>query len=100
MDNRRARTPPPHRVSTDGLCIGNADLFDHDKLPTETPEQRTERLAAAVATCERCPVLDACRRWAESQPSNSFHGVVAGQRFRSHWYQKSSPIKKRQPARN
>ncbi|WP_171011715.1 MULTISPECIES: WhiB family transcriptional regulator [Mycobacteriales] len=80
-------------MSANGSCIGHADRFDLDILPGETTWQRRQRLANAEATCARCPVLAACRRWAQSQPTNSFHGVVAGQRFRSHWYPKTSSKK-------
>lgn len=87
---RRARTPPPRSVTTEGLCRSDPNRFDFDKLPRETDDQRADRLAAAVATCERCPVLAACRRWAKAQPQNTFHGVVAGQRFQTNRYPKKS----------
>ena len=87
-DNRRARTPPPRSVTTEGLCLGDPDLYDYDRLPGETEDQRSERLAAAEATCDRCPVLAACRRWAKAQPQNTFHGIVAGQRFQTNRYPK------------
>jgi hypothetical protein len=37
--------------------------------------------AAAASICHRCPALYLCRAWADQQPENSLHGVIAGRRY-------------------
>ena len=61
-------------------CAGHQPLFD-DRVPGETPKQRTERITWAVRECERCPALAACRVWAEEQTHRRVTGVVAAQYF-------------------
>lgn len=62
-------------VRLDGAaCIGHADLFD----PPADGEPRTAvdgRHRTATTICWTCPVLDACRTWAEGEPSS--HTVLA-----------------------
>lgn len=55
------------------LCRGRPRLFDSEE-PADVAE--------AVALCERCPALDACRAWADglSYPARP-PGVVAGRRY-------------------
>jgi hypothetical protein len=36
---------------------------------------------AAARICLRCPALSACARWADAQPANSLHGIIAGRRY-------------------
>lgn len=50
------------------LCRGSAD-WDHDR-DREPVADREARLARAVATCERCPVLAQCRAWLDGLPKH------------------------------
>ncbi|MAU83881.1 MAG: transcriptional regulator [Gordonia sp.] len=51
----------------DAACVGSADLFD-PRANGEAVEDATYRHQRAAALCARCPVLDACRSWADTQP--------------------------------
>ena len=51
-------------------CIGNSELFDTVEPLDAEP---------ALTLCARCPALEPCRTWADSQPRNTLSGVVAGQ---------------------
>jgi WhiB family redox-sensing transcriptional regulator len=51
-------------------CVGQGDLFDY---------RDDENHAKAITLCQRCPALDACRQWADSQPRAHISGVVAGE---------------------
>lgn len=54
-----------------GLCVGEAELF--------TDAVEDPGLAdVAIATCLRCPVLQACAAWGASLPEGAIHGVVGG----------------------
>ncbi|WP_235633005.1 WhiB family transcriptional regulator [Mycolicibacterium fluoranthenivorans] len=54
------------------LCRGVPELFD-----SEEPDD----VAEAVALCERCPALEACRTWTDGLRYPSLpSGVVAGRR--------------------
>lgn len=61
-------------------CKGSAD-WDWDRHG-EMPDARDARLAAAVAACQRCPVLERCRRYRDGLPPNrrpagAFAGEIA-----------------------
>lgn len=57
-------------------CRERPGLFD-DRLPGETPEQRAERLEAAVTVCRRCPELTVCEQLPMPRGWHSV-GVQAG----------------------
>ncbi|MFC8314913.1 WhiB family transcriptional regulator [Gordonia sp. NPDC057258] len=101
--NRRARTPPPRSVTTEGRCRREPTLFDGDQRPSESTFALSERMTAAAFVCASCPVLDECREWAQSQPNNSFHGTVGGERYYTRRYpkkpKKSKPTHLRQTGR-
>lgn len=49
-------------------CTDDPPLFDDER-----------RASAAVAVCNGCPALEACRAWVNNlPPSKRPHGVVAG----------------------
>jgi len=50
-------------------CIGNPDPFDPPG-PVEPLDDVEYRHRAAAAICARCPVLDRCTDWAQSQPAD------------------------------
>lgn len=67
-------------------CKGSAD-WDWDRHG-EMSDARDARLAAAVATCQRCPVLEGCRRYRDGLPPNrrpagAFAGAIASPGDRS-----------------
>lgn len=47
-------------------CAGRPELFD-EAGPDEDVQTVRYRHQAAARICARCPALDRCRRWAESQ---------------------------------
>nr|WP_176458763.1 WhiB family transcriptional regulator [Rhodococcus sp. 15-649-1-2] len=64
-------------VRLDGAaCIGHADLFDPPGEGESRPSADARHRAAA-RVCWTCPVLDACRAWAATEPSS--HTVIAAQ---------------------
>lgn len=65
------------RRLTGSACKGQAPMFDPDPLPGEEPDDTSDRLAAAAATCQRCPVLALCATAAAEQ-GNRAVGVWAG----------------------
>ena len=56
-------------------CRGRSHLFDG----TDGPDGERTRQAAAM--CRRCPALDRCAEWADSQPAKRLDGVIAGRLF-------------------
>lgn len=65
----------------DAACRGAAPLWDIDGPPgtREHPDERTERLRAAVEVCRTCSVMAACRRAADDEVNPS--GVWGGELF-------------------
>jgi len=62
----------------DGALCRGSTMFD-EAQPGTAAELVAERVATAVATCERCPSLSACTRWLSSlAPAQRPTGVVAG----------------------
>lgn len=88
---REANESPAERLlaailaGTGGLegaaCRGDHALFDpRDHDHDETPVQAYERHTGALRICQRCPVIDRCRVWAESESTHGgARGVLAGQ---------------------
>lgn len=62
---------PP--LAAEPACRGRWDLID---------SPCGENVTKALELCARCPVLDQCRAWAESEPE--FSGVAGGQVFVAH----------------
>jgi hypothetical protein len=54
-------------------CTRHATLFDD---PGDTP-----CVAVALAICQSCPALGACRNWSLAQPSGSLRGVIGGELY-------------------
>ena len=51
---------------SDAACIGRAELFD-ERGHGESTEAVTERHGRAIALCQRCPELAACRAFAATE---------------------------------
>lgn len=58
------------------LCAGRAPGWDLD-VHGESDVERTERHAAALRACQRCPVIRACRAWGAQAP-RARYGVWGG----------------------
>lgn len=58
------------------LCAGRDPWWDLD-LDEESDDDRTERHAAAIRACQRCPVIEACREWGARMP-RARYGVWGG----------------------
>lgn len=53
----------------EAACRGHGDLFDpRNAEVAESHAEANERHQLAVAICQSCPALDACRVWADSEP--------------------------------
>lgn len=50
-------------------CVGRPELFDPAHR-AELPADVAYRHRAAARLCHACPVLDACRDWATTQPAD------------------------------
>lgn len=60
-------------------CRGHAELFDRTNGKSQATDTREAR-AAALALCQACPALHACREWVDNLPPDERPaGVVAGQ---------------------
>lgn len=60
-------------------CRGHAQLYDRTTENSHAHDTREAR-AAALALCQACPALPACRRWLDRLPPDQRPtGVVAGQ---------------------
>ncbi len=57
-------------------CVGSPGLFDA-RYADEEVADTAYRHAAAARICGSCPVVDACRAWADSR-SGQEHAVTAG----------------------
>ncbi|MEP9417471.1 WhiB family transcriptional regulator [Gordonia sp. VNQ95] len=57
-------------------CVGSEALFD-PKGRDEESADADYRHQAAAELCRTCPVLDACRDWADQSDTNA---VIAGRR--------------------
>ncbi|MCH5645672.1 WhiB family transcriptional regulator [Gordonia sp. ABSL49_1] len=58
-------------------CIGSETLFD-PKARNEESVDAAYRHRAAAELCRTCPAVDACARWAATQPDTN--AVVGGRR--------------------
>ncbi len=77
----------PPELAAGALCSGSS----HD-----VAAGGSERVAAAVATCARCPVLDSCRAWSYALPAEHRASVVlAAQQFNH----RGQPVPPPRPAR-
>ncbi|WP_232717397.1 WhiB family transcriptional regulator [Gordonia metallireducens] len=57
-------------------CVGSAELFD-PRDPHEDAIGGYRRHFAAAQVCRRCPVIDACREWADGDRKQA-QSVTAG----------------------
>ena len=67
-------------LGTDPECVGSEVLFEPGPAG-EDPDDRRYRRDAAVALCQQCTAIEACRQWLAGQSAYRWEGwIVAGQR--------------------
>ena len=77
---RRHVLPPAEPWMSRGACVGKWPLWD-GAIDGESLAERQQRQSEAAKVCrEACPVLAACRDWAQRAETVGQWGVVAGQR--------------------
>lgn len=71
--------PTPPEWTVDAACAGRSPEFDSTVHGEDTQSaKRRERLAQAARICHACPVLAACRAFADELPAHQRAGVWAG----------------------
>lgn len=76
LDDIRTMITTDTPVLLGALCAGRDPWWDLD-VHGESDVERTERHAAAIRACQRCPVIGACRAWGEKAP-RARYGVWGG----------------------